>query len=78
MCHITFGSDNNLRLPRARSSLYGIDTFRFIGQKLWQTLPREIKESQSLEIFFKEISSLSKRLIAAVNYVKVDELILTC
>ena len=45
-------SSNNLVLPRARSSLYGTDTIRFIGQKLWQTLPREIiKESQSLEIF---------------------------
>ena len=36
---------NNLALPKARTSLYGIDTIRFIGQKLCQTLPKEIKES---------------------------------
>ena len=42
---------NNLALPRARTNLYGTDTIRFFGQKVWQTLPREIKESQSLEIF---------------------------
>ena len=26
---------NNLALPRARTNLYGIDTIRFVGQKLW-------------------------------------------
>ena len=51
-------SSNNLVLPRARSSSYGTDTIRFIGQKLWQTLPREIKESQSLEIFKRNIKSI--------------------
>ena len=42
---------NNLVLPKARTtSMYGIDTIRFVGQKLRQTLPMESKESQSLEI----------------------------
>ena len=41
---------HNLALLRARTNLYGIDTISFVGQKLWQTLPRDIKESQSLEI----------------------------
>ncbi len=50
--------NNNLVLPRARTNQYGIDTIRFIGQKLWQTLPREIKESQSLEIFKRNIKSI--------------------
>ena len=49
---------NNLVLPRARTNLYGIDTIRFIGQKLWQTLPKEIKESRSLEIFKRNIKSI--------------------
>ena len=60
---------NNLALPRARTNLYGIDTIRFVVQKLWQTLPREIKESQSLEIFKRNIK-LSELLTAAVNCVK--------
>ena len=44
----------NLVLPKARTNLYGIDTVGFVGQKLWQSVPKEIKESQSLTIF-KEI-----------------------
>ena len=63
-------SSNNLALPRSRTNLYGIDTIRFVGQKVWQTLPREIKESQSLEIS-KEILKLSELLTAAVNCVKI-------
>ena len=35
-------------LPKARTKMYGIDTVRFVGQKLRQTLPKEIKESQTL------------------------------
>ena len=49
---------NNLVFPRARTNFYGIDTIRFIGQKLWQTLPKEMKESQSLEIFKRSIKSI--------------------
>ena len=49
---------NNLALPRATTNLYGIDTIRLVGQKLWQTLPREIKESQSLEIFKRNIKTI--------------------
>ena len=49
---------NNLALPRARKNLYGIATIKFVDQKLWQTLPREIKESQSLEIFKRNIKTI--------------------
>ena len=48
----------NLVLPKARTNLYGIDTVRFIGQKLWQTLPKEIKESQTLELFKRNIKAI--------------------
>ena len=48
----------NLVLPKARTSLYGIDTVRFVGQKLWQSVPKEIKESQSLDIFKRNIKAI--------------------
>ena len=48
----------NLVLPKARTNLYGIDTVRFVGQKLWQTLRKEIKESQTLEIFKRNIKAI--------------------
>ena len=43
----------NLVLLNVRTNLYGIDTVSFAGQKLWQTLPKEIEESQKLEVFEK-------------------------
>ena len=49
---------NNLALPRARTNLYGIDTIKFVAQKSWQTLPRGIKEFQSLEIFKRNIKTI--------------------
>ena len=49
---------NNLVLPKARTNLYAIDTIRCIGQKLWQTSPKEIEESQSLEMFKRNIKSI--------------------
>lgn len=33
-------------ITKARTNLYVIDTVRFKGKTLWQTLSREIKESQ--------------------------------
>ena len=46
---------NSLTLPKANTTLYGIDTVRYIGKKLWQVLPTEIKESKSLEVFKQKI-----------------------
>ena len=51
----TFREKNSLALPKAKTTLYCIDTIRFIGKKLWQTLPIEIKESQPLETFKQKI-----------------------
>ena len=48
----------NLVFPKARTNLYGIDTVRFFGQKLWQSVPKEIKESQSLDIFKRNIMAI--------------------
>ena len=46
---------NNLGIPNARTTFYGIETGRYLGQKLWQTLPRSIREPQSLTAFKKEL-----------------------
>ena len=62
------GSTNPV-LPKARINLYSIDTVRFVGQKLWQTLPKEIKESQTFEISKEMLKPYL--FIAAANYAKV-------
>ena len=47
--------NNGLAMPKAKTTLYGIDTIRYIGINLWQKLPTRIKESQSLEIFKQKL-----------------------
>ena len=51
----TFRESNSLALPKVETTSYGIDTIRYIGKKLWQALPNEIKESQSLDIFKQKV-----------------------
>ena len=53
----------NLILPKAGTNLYGIDTVRFVGQKLWQTLPKHWRSSK--EVLRPYL------FIAAANYAKV-------
>ena len=43
MAEANLRGSSNLVLRKARTNLYGIDTVRFVVQKLWQTLPKEIK-----------------------------------
>jgi len=71
--------NTNLVLPEARTNLYGIDTVMFVRQKLWQNLPKEIKESQTLEIFKRNIRAiplhcsckLCKTFIANLRFLQV-------
>ena len=42
---------NTLGIPNAKTTSYGIETVRYLGQKLWQTLPHSVRESQSLTAF---------------------------
>ena len=37
---------NTLGIPNAKTTSYGIETVRYLGQKLWQTLPHSVRESQ--------------------------------
>ena len=50
-----FRESNSLALPKVKTTSYDIDTIRYIGKKLWQALPNEIKESQSLDIFKQKV-----------------------
>ncbi len=44
-------NNDGLLVPRANTNVYGIETLRYIGSRLWPTLPMEIKESRTLELF---------------------------
>ena len=53
---------NILGIPNAKTTSYGIETVRYLGQKLWQTLLRSVRESQSLTAFKKRIKNLHNRV----------------
>ena len=46
-----------LQLPKAKTTGLGIDTVRFVGGRVWETLPTELKTSSSLKIFKRHIKS---------------------
>ena len=48
----------NLVLAKARKNLYGTDTARFAGQKLWQSVPKEIKQSIPLDCSCKSCKAI--------------------
>ena len=48
---------NTLDIPKVVTRSYGIETVQFIGQKLWQMLPPNVRGSPSLKAFRKELRS---------------------
>ena len=50
------GGGESQRLSDKIQNLYLY--FRFVGQKLWQIVPKEIKETQSLDIFKRNIKAI--------------------
>ena len=68
---------NTLGIPNAKTTSYGIETVRYLGQKLWQTLPHSVRESQSLTAFKKELRTytiecdcrLCKTYISGIGFI---------
>ena len=50
-------SGNSLLQPSARTTNFGIETTPFIGHKLWQMLPNDIKTANSLAVFKNRIKT---------------------
>ena len=46
---------NDAQLPKVQTTSSGIETIAYLGGRLWQLLPQEIKQSSSLSIFRKRI-----------------------
>ena len=43
------------QVPKVRTTSFGIETIAFLGNRMWQLLPHEIKDSSTLPIFKKQI-----------------------
>ena len=48
---------NTRNVPKVRTTSYGTETVQFIGRKLWQMLPPNVREYLSLIAFKKEEGS---------------------
>ena len=50
-------SENHLRLPKVKTTTYGIENIQYRGCHLWSSLPREIKDSNTLAEFKRKLKS---------------------
>ena len=48
---------SKLNLPKVRTTNYGTDTVRIMGQRAWTKLPIELKTSSSLTVVRKYLKS---------------------
>ena len=46
---------DDAQVPKVRTTSFGVESIAYLGNKLWQILPQEIKQSNSLPIFKKQI-----------------------
>ena len=79
--HSTYGlrSCHNLLLPKAHTTSYGLETISFLGSRLWQALPNDMKQSDNLSSFKRRIKSwkeeecncrLCRPIVAQVGFLK--------
>ena len=48
-------NENHLGLPKVNTTSYGIENIQYRGHHLWSSLPREIKDSNTLVEFKRKI-----------------------
>ena len=53
----TFRSGRNILAPKPSTTGYGIENARFLGAKIWRTMPSSLKESQTLNSFKTGVES---------------------
>ena len=49
----TLRHDNDAQVPKVRTISFGIETIAYLGSRLWQLLPQEIKQSNTPPVFKK-------------------------
>ena len=52
-----FRSGRNILAPKPSTTGYGIENARFLGAKIWRTMPSSLKESQTLNSFKRGIKN---------------------
>ena len=57
-CYLFYPCHGGPSFGVPRTNAYGIETIRYTGHKLWQSLPLEIKESHTLTEFKRKIENI--------------------
>ena len=53
----TLPSGRNILTPKSSTTGYGIENARFLGAKIWRTMPSSLKEPQTLNSFKRGIKN---------------------
>ena len=56
-CNYDLRGNNFLERRRVKSVRYGTESISFLAPKIWETLPNEIKDSDTLQIFKAKIKN---------------------
>ena len=64
-------NNNGLMVPRADMTSHGVETTRYIGNRLWQSLPSDINESRNLQVFKKYMKNWKRDKNATADFAKI-------
>ena len=73
-----FRTKQDFEIPKVRTSNFGTESLRYLGPKLWETVPSSIRELESLESFKRRIKQwipkhcpcrLCKKYVQNIGYI---------
>ena len=50
---------SSYKIPKINTVSFGKESFRWLGPKLWNSLPEETKHAKSLEVFRQKVKSMT-------------------
>ena len=56
--HVRSNDQNYLIVPKSKSVTYGDRNFRHVGPRMWNTLPLEVREADSVDIFKSKLKCI--------------------
>ena len=50
-------NNNEFMVPRVRTTIYGTETIKYRGQRLWLSLPQHIRNAQTINEFKRKLKA---------------------
>ena len=65
--HYNLRNQTNFEIPHVKTVNYGLESIRFLGTKIWDGLPNDLKSKESVSSFLKQrlISGNQNNVLAA-------------